>query len=66
MELSDKSYEKSDSTSESVFEVHTINQIRVVAFIVPQLTQASFLQKNQMLQNVFNLISILAPKIMEE
>ena len=24
MELSDKSYEKSDSTSESVFEVHTI------------------------------------------
>ena len=25
----------------------------VVAFNVPQLTQASFLQKNQMLQNVF-------------
>ena len=33
------------------------NQIRVVAFNVPQLTQASFLQKNQMLQNVF-LISV--------
>ena len=33
------------------------NQIRVVAFSVPQLTQASFLQKNQMLQNVF-LISV--------
>ena len=28
------------------------NQIRVVALNVPQLTQASFLQKNQMLQNV--------------
>ena len=33
------------------------NQIRVVAFNVPQLTQASFLQKNQTLQNVF-LISV--------
>ena len=33
------------------------NQIRVVAFNVPQLTQASFLQKNQMLRNVF-LISV--------
>ena len=29
------------------------NQIRVVAFNVLQLTQASFLQKNQTLQNVF-------------
>ena len=29
------------------------NQIRVVAFNVPQLTQASFLQKNQTLQNLF-------------
>ena len=34
-----------------------INQIRVVAFNVPQLTQASFLQKKTMLQNVF-LISV--------
>ena len=34
-----------------------LNQIRVVAFNVPQLTQASFLQKNQTLQNVF-LISV--------
>jgi hypothetical protein len=33
------------------------NQIRVVAFNVPQLTQASFLQKNQTLQIVF-LISV--------
>ena len=33
------------------------NQIRVVAFNVPQLTQASFLQKNQTLQNGF-LISV--------
>jgi hypothetical protein len=33
---------------------HTVsNQIRVVAFNVPQLTQTSFLQKNQTLQNVF-------------
>ena len=30
-----------------------INQFRVMAFNVPQLTQASFLQKKQMLQNVF-------------
>ena len=29
------------------------NQIRVVAFIVPQLTQASFLQKNKTLQIFF-------------
>ena len=29
------------------------NKIRVVAFNVPQLTQASFLQKIQMLQNAF-------------
>ena len=29
------------------------NQIRVVVFNVPQLTQASFLQKNQTLQNIF-------------
>jgi len=29
------------------------NQIRVVAFNVPQLTQASFLQKYQTLQNGF-------------
>ena len=29
------------------------NQIRVVAFQSVQLAQASFLQKNQMLQNVF-------------
>ena len=29
------------------------NQIKVVVFNVPQLTQASFLQKNQTLQNVF-------------
>ena len=29
------------------------NQVRVVAFNVPQLTQASFLQKNQTSQNVF-------------
>ena len=34
------------------------NQIRVVAFNVPQLTQASFLQKNQTLQNGF-LISVM-------
>ena len=33
------------------------NQIRVVAFNESQLTQASFLQKNQTLQNVF-LISV--------
>jgi hypothetical protein len=33
------------------------NQIRVVAFDVPQLTQASFSQKNRTLQNVF-LISV--------
>ena len=30
-----------------------INQIIVMAFNVPQLTQASFLQKNQTLQTVF-------------
>jgi hypothetical protein len=34
-----------------------INQIRFVAFNVPQLTQASLLQKTQTLQNVF-LISV--------
>ena len=28
-----------------------INQIRVVAFVVPKMTQASFLQKSQTLQN---------------
>ena len=33
------------------------NQVRVVAVSLPQLTQASFLQKNQMLQNRF-LISV--------
>ena len=33
------------------------NQVRVVAFSLPQLTQASFLQKNQTLQNRF-LISV--------
>ena len=42
------------------------NQIRVVAFNVPQLTQASFLQKNQMLQSFFDIsnteIAVL-PKI---
>ena len=37
-----------------IFDTHPeSNQIRVVAFNVPQLTQASFLQKNQTLQNVF-------------
>jgi hypothetical protein len=36
---------------------HDSNQIRVVAFNLPQLTQASFLQKNQTLQNGF-LISV--------
>ena len=35
------------------------NQIRVVAFNVPQLTQASFLQKNQTLQNVFLISEML-------
>ena len=35
----------------------TLNQIMVVAFQPAQLAQASFLQKNQMLQNVF-LISV--------
>ena len=34
-----------------------INQVRVVAVSSPQLTQASFLQKNQTLQNRF-LISV--------
>ena len=29
------------------------NQVRVVVVSLPQLTQASFLQKNQMLQNGF-------------
>ena len=33
------------------------NQVRVVAVSLPQLTQASFLQKNQTLQNRF-LISV--------
>ena len=33
------------------------NQVRVVAFSLPQLTQASFIQKNQTLQNRF-LISV--------
>ena len=33
------------------------NQVRVVAVSLPQLTQASFLQKNQMYQNRF-LISV--------
>ena len=33
------------------------NQVRVVAFSLPQLTQASFIQKNQVLQNRF-LISV--------
>ena len=33
------------------------NQVRVVVLSLPQLTQASFLQKNQMLQNRF-LISV--------
>ena len=37
--------------------VHTSNQVRVVAVSLPQLTQASFLQKNQTLQNRF-LISV--------
>ena len=35
------------------------NQIRVVAFNVPQLTQASFLQKNQTLQNGFLIFVML-------
>ena len=35
------------------------NQIRVVAFNEPQLTQASFLQKNQTLQNVFLIYVLL-------
>ena len=41
------------------------NQIRVVAFGVPQLTQASFLQKNQMSQKVdyFILPLFLVPKL---
>ena len=34
------------------------NQVRVVAVSLPQLTQASFLQKNQTLQNVF-LITVM-------
>ena len=34
-----------------------INQVRVVAVSLPQLTQALFLQKNQTLQNRF-LISV--------
>ena len=33
------------------------NQVRVVAFSLPQLTQASLIQKNQTLQNRF-LISV--------
>ena len=33
------------------------NQVRVVAFALPQLTQTSFIQKNQTLQNRF-LISV--------
>jgi hypothetical protein len=37
----------------SPLEASGINQIRVVPFNVPQLTQASFLQKNQMSQKVF-------------
>ena len=37
--------------------VSNSNHIRVVAFNVPQLTQASFLQKNQTLKNGF-LISV--------
>ena len=37
--------------------IHTVgNQIRVVAFDVLQLTQASLLQKNQMFQNVFRYL----------
>ena len=35
----------------------TSNQVRVVAFSLPQLTQALFLQKNQTVQNRF-LISV--------
>ena len=35
-----------------------LNQVRVVAFSLPQLTQASFIQKNQPLQNCF-LISVM-------
>ena len=38
-------------------DLTAVNQVRVVAFSLPQLTQASFLQKNQMLQNRF-LISV--------
>ena len=44
----------------AIFESRTVpatNQITVVAFQSVQLAQASFLQKNQTLQNVF-LISI--------
>ena len=44
----------SEAMGPFIYYVSTFsNQIRVVAFNVAQLTQASFLQKNQMLQNVF-------------
>ena len=36
-----------------LFAVAGGNQVRDVALSLPQLTQASFLQKNQMLQNRF-------------
>ena len=38
-------------------ELHVSNQVRVVAVSLPQLKQASFIQKNQTLQNRF-LISV--------
>ena len=37
------------------------NQVRVVAFSLPQLTQASFIQKNQMLQNRFFIHELKDP-----
>ena len=39
--------------------IHYSNQIRVVVFKVPHLTQASLLQKHQTLQNVFLISEML-------
>ena len=47
-----------NSVLNGVYYLYTYsNQVRVVAVSLPQLTQASFLQKNQTLQNRF-LISV--------
>jgi hypothetical protein len=44
---------KKNDSKFSTMTMPKSNQVRVVAFSLPQLTQASFIQKNQTLQNRF-------------